>query len=338
MALAVGGVAAGWAARRLAGPNTDVRLAAADRRARMPARPAWPEIEDLTPEVTSPAQHYVVDINLYRPSLEAVDWTLAVKGELDRPLELSFVELQERFEIVEEYAVLTCVSNEVGGDLVGHSLWGGVRLGDLLDAAGLRPSAVDIVARAADGYSDSIPVELARDPSVLLAIAQNRRPLTREHGFPCRLRVPPIYGMKNVKWITSIEAVGSDYSGYWQRRGWSDEAVVRTQSRIDVAGAEGAAVGTPTWIAGVAWAGARGISKVEVSVDGGASWAEARLREPIGPLSWRHWTYRWTPRGAGSAEISCRATDGQGVVQTERSAPPHPAGATGYHRVTVQVA
>jgi DMSO/TMAO reductase YedYZ molybdopterin-dependent catalytic subunit len=338
VALAVGGVAAGWAARRLAGPNTDVRLAAADRRARMPARPAWPEIEGLTPEVTSPAQHYVVDINLYRPSLEAADWTLAVKGELDRPLELSFVELQERFEIVEEYAVLTCVSNEVGGDLVGHSLWGGVRLGDLLDAAGLRPRAVDIVARAADGYSDSIPVELARDPSVLLAIAQNRRPLTREHGFPCRLRVPPIYGMKNVKWITSIEAVGSDYSGYWQRRGWSDEAVVRTQSRIDVAGAEGAAVGTPTWIAGVAWAGARGISKVEVSVDGGASWAEARLREPIGPLSWRHWTYRWTPREAGSAEISCRATDGQGVVQTERSVPPHPAGATGYHRVTVQVA
>jgi DMSO/TMAO reductase YedYZ molybdopterin-dependent catalytic subunit len=338
-ALVVGGGALGWLVRRVASPNTDVPLAAPDVPARVPERAGWPGVEGLTPEVTSPAEHYVVDINLYRPSIEVSDWTLEVKGKVRNRLALSFAELQKRFEIVEEYAVLTCVSNEVGGPLVGHSLWGGVRLGDVLDAAGAAPGAVDIVFGAADGYSDSIPADLARDPSVILAMAQNRRPLTRDHGFPCRLRVPPIYGMKNVKWITSIEVVGSDYLGYWQQRGWSDRATVRTQSRIDTAGEMfSAAVGTPTWVAGVAWAGDRGISMVEVSTDGGETWSEARLREPIGPLSWRQWLYRWTPEQAGAAVVMCRATDGVGATQTAHSAPPHPAGATGRHEVTVEVA
>ena len=194
------------------------------------------------------------------------------------------------------------------------------------------------VARAADGYSDSIPLEVARDPSVILAVSQNRRPLTREHGFPCRLRVPPIYGMKNVKWIESLEVVGADYEGYWQQRGWSDTAVVRTQSRIDVAGVDGSArTGEATWIAGVAWAGDRGVQRVEVSTDGGDTWAEARLRDAIGPLSWRQWVLEWTPERAGAAVIVCRATDGTGATQTEHNAPPHPAGATGWHHVEVTV-
>ena len=338
-AVALAGGGFGWLLRRLAGPDTDVALVPPRRPARVPAREPFPRIGGLTREVTKVSDHYVVDINLIRPVVDAEGWRLEVHGEVERPLRLTFEGLQQRFEVVEEYAVLACVSNEVGGDLVGHSLWGGVRLADVLAEAGLQASAVDLVFRAADGYSDSIPAELARDPSVLLAIAQNRRPLTQEHGFPCRLRVPPIYGMKNVKWIRSIEAVAVDHRGYWQRRGWSDEALVRTQSRIDVAGQDGAArVGRPTWIAGVAWAGDRGISRVEVSTDGGTTWREAVLRAPIGPLSWRQWALAWTPERSGTAEVVCRATDGQGRVQTAVTAPPHPAGATGLHRVGVEVA
>jgi DMSO/TMAO reductase YedYZ molybdopterin-dependent catalytic subunit len=338
-AVALGGGMVGWLVRRTVGPDTNVSLEAVEVPASIPGRSAWPDVEGLSPEVTSPARHYVVDINLFTPSVEVGDWRLDVKGDVERPLRLSFRALQRRFEVVEEYAVLACVSNEVGGQLVGHSLWGGVRLADVLDEAGMQPGGVDVVFRAADGYSDSIPVDVARDPSVILAVAQNRRPLTREHGFPCRLRVPPIYGMKNVKWVESIEVVSSDYAGYWQQRGWSDRATVRTQSRIDVAGDDlGATSGVPTWIAGVAWAGDRGIERVEVSTDGGETWNEARLRQTIGPLSWRQWVYRWEPAQQGSVSVMCRATDGTGETQTQDRVPPHPAGATGYHTVTVEVA
>jgi DMSO/TMAO reductase YedYZ molybdopterin-dependent catalytic subunit len=207
----------------------------------------------------------------------------------------------------------------------------------VLQAARIREGASDVVLRAADGYSDSIPVERAQDPSVLLAVSQNGRPLGQEHGFPCRVRIPAIYGMKNVKWLETIEVVTDDYKGYWQDRGWSDAATVRTQSRVDVVGDDFTAMaGDDTWIAGIAWAGERGISKVELSTDGGSSWNEALLKEPIAPSSWTMWAYRWKP-AAGTAEIVCRASDGEGTTQTDEIADPHPAGATGYHRVSVSI-
>ena len=337
-ALAVSGLAGGWFLSRLAGPRTNVHLASAAEPVALVPDDSWPDIPGMVPEVTSAADHYVVDINFLPPAVSADGWKLDVKGEVATPRSYSFTELQRAFEVVEEHSVLTCVSNEVGGDLVGSSLWGGVRLADVLAAARVGDGAVDVVFSAADGYSDSIPIELARDPSVLLAVAQNRSPLTQEHGFPCRLRVPAIYGMKNVKWLSSIEVVGSDYLGYWQERGWSDDAVVHTESRIVVAGEDGSATrGEPTWVAGVAWAGARGISKVEVSVDGGGSWSEARLKKPIAPYAWRLWAFRWRPKDGGTALVVARATDGAGRVQIARRAPPHPAGATGYPSVEVSV-
>ncbi len=339
LALALAGGVAGYFGRKLGGPNRDIALAEPRVRAPLPERAGFPKIPGLTPEITTPAGHYVVDINLVQPSVEVEGWSLRLTGEVESPLNLSFSELGQGFEVVEEYSVLTCISNEVGGDLVGSSLWGGVRLRDLLDAAGPLPGALDVVFRAADGYSDSITIETARSPSVLLAFAQNRRPLTQEHGFPCRVRVPSTYGMKNVKWIDSIEVVARDYKGYWMERGWSDLALVRTQSRIDVAGDSGAAVaGEATWIAGVAWAGDRGVERVEVSTDDGATWSEALLKQPIGPLTWRQWAYRWTPEEPGATSVVCRATDGLGEVQTNGIAAPHPAGATGYHQREVTVA
>jgi DMSO/TMAO reductase YedYZ molybdopterin-dependent catalytic subunit len=338
LGIAAGGAALGWLARKMGGPNTDVELVAPEVRATIPRRGDFPDIAGLSHEVTSVPDHYVVDINLIQPSVEVDGWTLKIMGDVDRPMELTFSELQSRFEVVQEFSVLCCVSNEVGGDLVGNSAWGGVRLADVLDDVGVGSGAADVVLRGADGYSDSIPLDAALEPSVLIAVSQNGRPLVQEHGFPCRLRIPSIYGMKNVKWLESIEVVTTDYKGYWQQRGWSDVATVRTQSRIDVAGdGLSARSGRKTWIAGVAWAGGRGISAVEVTTDAGATWNEALLQQPIAPAAWTRWAYSWTPSGPGDVEVACRATDGDGKVQTDRLADPHPAGATGYHRVTVTV-
>ncbi|MGH2579442.1 MAG: molybdopterin-dependent oxidoreductase [Actinomycetota bacterium] len=333
--LVLGGTVLGRFARRLMGPNTDVPIRTPDRPAPPPVRAAFPSIPGLSPEITRASDHYVVDIDLIDPVVEAAGWTLSVHGLVERPLTFTFPELQRRFLLVEEYSVLTCISNPVGGPLVGNSRWTGVRVGEILSQAGLQGDAVDVVFRCADGYSDSIPVMAALDPSVILAIAQNGRPLTQEHGFPCRLRAPAVYGMKNAKWVEEVEAVGSDYRGYWEQRGWSDVAAVRTASRIDAAGRTTA--GEPTWIAGVAWAGSRGVSRVEVSVDGGRTWAQAMIHPPFSPLAWSQWAYRWTPRRPGIYRVMCRAVDGEGRVQDRLERPPHPSGASGYHEIVLDV-
>jgi DMSO/TMAO reductase YedYZ molybdopterin-dependent catalytic subunit len=338
LGITVGGAVAGWVARRIGGPDTNVVLVEPVMAAAAPDRSSFPDIPGLTPEITTTDDHYVVDINFFKPTVEADGWTLSVTGLVDESLEVGFNQLQEQFEVIEEYSVLTCVSNEIGGPLIGNSAWGGVRLADLLEAAGVSDGAEDVVFQAADGYSDSIPIDAAMDPHVLLAVSQNGRPLTQDHGFPCRVRAPSYYGMKNVKWVTAIVVVGSNYNGYWQKRGWSDVALVRTQSRIDVAGDDRSArVGVQTWIAGVAWAGDRGISRVEVSTDGGSNWESAQLHDPVASNSWSLWAYRWTPEGRGTATVVCRATDGNGDVQTNKIVPPHPAGATGYHTLDVAV-
>jgi DMSO/TMAO reductase YedYZ molybdopterin-dependent catalytic subunit len=332
LAVAFAGGALGWVARAFSGPDRNVKLARPAMSEELPpVDDAFPDLAGLPTDVTSADEHYVVDINLIKPSVDADDWNLHVFGEVDEELTLSFAQLQERFEVVEEHSVMTCISNEVGGNLIGTSLWGGVRLSEVLETAGVGEDVVDLVLRGADGYSDSIPLDVAIGDHVLIAVSQNGEPLTQEHGFPCRLRVPAIYGMKNVKWLESIELVNSDYRGYWMDRGWSDTAVVKAESRIDVLGDDGSATAAEaTWIAGIAWAGDRGISKVEVSTDGGRTWEEALLKTPINERTWRFWAYRWTPSQAGDVEIVCRGTDGDGAVQTKREADPHPSGASGY--------
>jgi DMSO/TMAO reductase YedYZ molybdopterin-dependent catalytic subunit len=337
LGIALGGGVLGWFARRFGGgPDRNVNLVAPSEPATVPDRGPFPDVSGLSPEVTSAADHYVVDINFLKPSLEADGWTLTVKGLVDNPLQLDFSTLQRRFEVVEDYSVLTCISNEVGGPLVGHSRWQGIRLRDVLGEARVRDGTVDVAFRAADGYTDSVPLEVAMDPAVIIAVAQNGEPLTQDHGFPCRVRIPAIYGMKNVKWLEEIEAVGHDFKGYWMQRGWSDGAVVKTQSRIDVT-PDDPRVGEQYWIAGVAWAGERGVSRVEVSTDGGGSWENAELKDPVAQASWRLWAYRWTPKERGDHEVACRAVDGDGELQSAATAPPHPAGASGYHSVDVEV-
>ena len=334
--LFVGGSLLGRLVREMAGPNTNVAINAPDELARIPPRPSFPLIPGLSPEVTSVSDHYVVDIDLVDPLVEADGWILSTHGLVDEPMKLTFSELQRRFSLVEEYSVLTCVSNQVGGGLVGSSKWTGVRLRDVLARAGVRDGAVDVVFRCADGYSTSMPLERALDRHTLLAIAQNGRPLTWEHGFPCRVRVPALYGMLNAKWLEEIEVVDFNFEGYWTKRGWSDVGTVRTQSRIDTP--REARVGKPTWVAGIAWAGDRRISRVEVSGDGGRTWRPARLRPPISPLAWTQWAYRWTPDRRGTHRFTSRATDGEGRVQDRDERQPHPSGASGYHEVEVAVA
>lgn len=298
-------------------------------------RRAFPQISGLTPEITSVADHYIVDIDISTPVLDAPSWQLHVGGLVQRPLALGFNDLQRRFELVSEYAVLTCISNPIGGPLVGNSLWEGVRLRQLLDAAGASRSAWGLRVSCADGYTAGIPLEAALHAGSLVAIAQDGQPLTRDHGFPCRLRIPALYGVLNPKWVTDIEVVRAPFAGYWAQQGWSPTAVVRTESRIDTP--TRARAGEPTWIAGIAWAGERGVSGVEVSTDAGRSWLPAQLHQPLSPWAWTQWAYHWTPAVPGRYTLVCRATDRLGRIQDARPRPPHPSGASGYPARTVAV-
>lgn len=296
--------------------------------------PAFPATDGLTQEITSNADFYTVDINLIKPQVNHDTWNLSIGGMVERPYRLNYAELQREFEVVEMVHTLTCISNEVGGDLISTAVWRGVRLSDVLERAQLQRGVRDIVFRAVEGYSDSIPLRKALEETTLVVFGMNGEPLPRAHGFPARIIVPGIYGMKNVKWLTNIEAVDEDYQGYWMVRGWSDVARVKTQSRIDVPLGGRVTSGSP--MAGISWAGDRGISRVEVSEDGGATWHEATLKRELSPRTWRLWA-RSIQGGRGRRRLLVRATDGANEAQEAVATAPHPNGASGYHAIEVEV-
>ena len=300
-----------------------------------PDDPDFPQVAGLSREITDNASFYNVDINIVKPSVDVDRWRLKIHGLVGSPYELDYQSLQNDFEVVELAHTLTCISNEVGGDLISTAVWRGVRLSDVLQRAGLKDSIVDIVFRASEGYSDSIPFQKAMEETTLVVFGMNGVALPREHGFPARIIVPGIYGMKNVKWLTEIEAVDHDYQGYWMVRGWSDEAIIKTQSRIDVP-FDTAEVKAGAHLAGVAWAGDRGIDRVEVSDDGGTTWQAAVLKRPLSPVAWRLWVAEIT-QGAGKRKVVVRATDGAGEVQTTRRTKPHPDGSSGLDSVVFTV-
>jgi hypothetical protein len=231
--------------------------------------------------------------------------------------------------------MLSCISNQVGGGLTGNARWTGIRLARLIEDAGPSGTPTAVRLSAADGYEDTIPFERAMSPDVLIAIAMDGELLPVEHGFPARLVVPGLYGMKNVKWITDITLLSEEAEGYWEERGWDIQADVRTESRFDVP-RDHEEVGADIVAAGVAWAGARRISRVEVSTDDGATWNDATLEAELSPWSWRRWMAPLhLPRG--TAALLVRAYDGSGLQQDVQRRPPHPSGASGYHRVVVTV-
>jgi DMSO/TMAO reductase YedYZ molybdopterin-dependent catalytic subunit len=294
-------------------------------------------VEGITPLVTPNTDFYRIDEALTIPSVDLASWRLGVRGMVDRPLSLSFDDLQG-LPLVERYVTLACVSNEVGGRLVGNALWRGVRLADLLERAGVQAGATQLVGRSVDGFTVGFPIEAAVDGrDALIAIGMNGEPLPLRHGFPARLVVPGLYGyVSATKWLREIELTTWDeFDAYWIVRGWAKEAPVKVQSRIDVP-REGANLAAgPNAIAGVAWAPHRGIERVEVRVGEGA-WQEATLGASLADDAWRQWTFSWdaTP---GRHLIAVRATARDGEVQTADPHQPFPDGATGHHTVFASV-
>ena len=291
-------------------------------------------VRGLTPRITSNDEFYVVDEEIIDPDIDPATWRLAVDGLVSRPLQLTYDELL-RFPVVERYQTLECISNEVGGDLISTARWEGVALGGILDRAGVRSGAAEVVFRCAGGYSESLSIAQALDERTLLAVGMNGHVLPRAHGFPARVLSIGTYGMKNPKWVTGIEVVDRPYQGFWEQRGWNKLAMVKTGSRIDTP-AGGTTVRGSVPIAGVAFAADRGISRVEVSTDGGRSWQPALLETALSSSTWRRWLLRWEAAGSGQSRIVARAYDGRGVVQAAVVTPPHPDGATGYEAITVK--
>jgi DMSO/TMAO reductase YedYZ molybdopterin-dependent catalytic subunit len=302
-----------------------------------PASATSLEVDGLSPLFTANESFYRIDTALAVPRVDLETWRLGVTGMVDRPFQLTFDELLALPQ-VESDITLACVSNTVGGDLVGNARWRGVRLTDLLERAGVQAGADQIVGRSVDGWTGGFPTEAALDGrEPLVAVAMNGEPLPRDHGFPARLVVPGLFGyVSATKWLSEIELTTMNaFDGYWVPRGWSKLAPVNTHSRIDVPrfGARLPAGRQP--IAGVAWAPTRGISTVEISVDEGP-WQEARLSEPLNEDTWRQWVVDWDAR-PGRHEIRSRATDGTGEIQTAEEVAPRPDGATGYHTIAVTV-
>jgi DMSO/TMAO reductase YedYZ molybdopterin-dependent catalytic subunit len=256
---------------------------------------------------------------------------------VDRPLTIDFDQLVAR-PLIQRDVTLTCVSNEIGGKYLGNARWTGVRLEHLLDEAGVQPGVTQLVSRSADGFTTGTPKSVALDGrDAMLAVAMNGEALPLEHGFPVRMVIPGLYGYESAcKWIVDIEATTYEaYSAYWVRRGWAEEVLIKTGSRIDTP-RNGADLGVGRVpVAGVAWAQHRGITAVEVQIDGGA-WSAARLATQDTVDTWRQWVFEWDAT-TGQHSIAVRATDGDGVVQTDAFASPFPSGATGLHAISVTV-
>ncbi|MFC9751563.1 molybdopterin-dependent oxidoreductase [Streptomyces sp. NPDC056921] len=304
---------------------------------------AEPRIRGLTPFFTPDKDFYRVDTALVVPRVDAGAWRLRIHGRgVARPVTVGLHDLLRR-EIVERDITLACVSNEVGGPLVGNARWLGVRLADLLREAGVRPPseggpADQIVARSVDGMTIGTPVETVMDGrDALLAFGMNGEPLPFEHGFPVRMVVPGLYGYVSAcKWIEDIELTTfAAYDAYWVLRGWAQQAPVKTESRIDTPGPSASPKAGVVPVAGVAWAQHRGISRVEVRVDGG-KWHTARLAAAGTRDTWRQWVWEW-PAASGRHTLEVRATDKTGATQTGIRTGTVPDGATGWHSVVVDV-
>ncbi|MBQ1072002.1 molybdopterin-dependent oxidoreductase [Micromonospora sp. C31] len=303
------------------------------------AVPAGAELSltQLAPYVTPNLGFYRIDTALVLPQVDPESWRLRIHGRVRNEIELSFADLLAR-PLVERYVTLACVSNEVGGDLIGNARWLGVPIRELLDEAEPEEGADQVVGRSVDGWTCGTPTAVLRDGrDALLAVGMNGEPLPVEHGFPVRMVVPGLYGYVSAcKWVTELELTSfADFDAYWVPRGWSAQGPVKTQSRIDRPRPRNRLTAGAVTVAGVAWAQHRGIRRVEVRVDDGP-WREAELAAAVSVDTWVQWSWRWdaTP---GEHTLSVRATDATGETQTGRRQAVAPDGATGWHTVSVTV-
>lgn len=291
--------------------------------------------QKITPVLTKVEDFYHVSKNLTDPTVSSDGWQLKVTGHVNKELTLSYQDVVNR-AATKKITTLCCISNELNGDLTSTGEWQGFSLKDLLDEAGVKPDAIKVKFHCADDYEDSIHLDKAMDPNVIVVTGLNGQPLTDDHGYPARMIVPGIYGMKNVKWLQKIELVDNDFKGYWQTRGWSDDATTQIWGRIDTPqSGDDLAIG-PVIAAGVAAAGNRGISRVEISLDDGDTWADATLEPALNPpFTWVRWAFPFEAT-KGQMKMVLRATDGTGQIMSDHKRSPLPDGATGYPRRTFE--
>lgn len=269
--------------------------------------------------------------------LNIEQWKLHVKGSVNTPMSLGWRDLLNR-DSYDQISTLMCIDTLPGGDSLGTATWRGISLKQLLlDCGADTESARDVVFRGIDGYDDSIPFTRAMQDDVMLAFLMNGEKLPREHGFPLRLLVPGLYGIKNVKWIVEIEVYPGDYKGYWQRKGWTDDGTIKVFSRIDSPGHYQTLRGPEQTFRGIAFGGPNSIGKVELSFDAGRTWNDCQIQTPMSPYSWVIWTYTWRPSTPGKFQTAVRATDTKGRLQLAEIVRPQPAGASGYHTIISEV-
>lgn len=272
-----------------------------------------------TPPITPNADFYVTSHDL-TPDIDVNAWSFNIGGMVQNPLTLNVNELLKRPQ-TKMVSTLECIGNTVGGFSIGTAEWEGVKINHLLDEAGFDPKAFDLVLRGADGYSDSFPLSRAIEEDVLLATKMNGVPLPPDHGFPARVIIPGIYGLKNVKWLTGLELVSHDYKGHWQQQSWSDTALIKLSSRIDLPG-DRELITTPRYtMKGIAFNGRLKILKVEVSINAGKTWQDATLQPKLSAYTWTPWSYEWTIPKSGEYTIMARATNEQGLVQALTTKP-----------------
>ncbi len=281
---------------------------------------------------------YRIDTALALPQIDPNNWTLRIHGMVDREITLTYAQLR-RYPMIERWITLCCVSNQVGQNLVGNARWLGVRLADILRAAGVHDGADQLLLTSEEGMTIGAPTKVVMDGrDALIAIGMNGAPLPVEHGFPARIVVPGLYGYVSAcKWVVDIEAsTFADRKAYWVQGGWAQQTDIKLESRIDTPKSGGSVqTGKPVAIAGVAWDQHVGVSKVEVQV-GDGPWQAARLAAVPSTDTWRQWVLAWTPPKPGSYRLRVRATDGRGSTQTSQQQPVFPSGATGQHTITVQ--
>jgi DMSO/TMAO reductase YedYZ molybdopterin-dependent catalytic subunit len=319
--------------------STNLVMTMLPRPGRTASLPAGAElaVPGLTPIVVPNPRFYRIDTALLVPNVDVATWRLRVHGMVERETTLTFDQLVA-LGTFEQYVTIACVSNEVGGNLVGNAKWTGVPLRTVLDMAGVKPGATQLVGRSVDRWTAGMPtawvMDKAREP--MIAVAMNDEPLPVAHGFPARLIVPGLYGyVSATKWVTDLELTTLEaFDAYWVPLGWAKEGPILTQSRIDVPRGGSGLAASRVAVGGVAWAPDRGISRVEVAIDG--AWRDATLSSPISAATWVQWRTDWdaTP---GNHTLRVRATDGRGNVQEDRQTPPAPDGARGYHTVKVSV-
>lgn len=287
----------------------------------------------LSPRLTPPDQFYIISKNLSDPTVKAQGWQLEVAGMVQRPLKLSYDDIRA-LPSSDLTLTLECISNPVGGTLISTGTFSGPPLLLVLEQAGISPNARGVLFTSADGYTEHLTLDEIRQGPTLLAHSLDGQPLPDRHGFPLRVIGPGRYGMKNPKWLTKIAATSDPAGGYWERSGWQ-AGTVQTMARFDTRPTTVRA-GQPVLLGGIAYAGDRGIARVEISTDGGATWQPAALEPPLDSYTWVRWSFVWTPPRPGRYTLVARAVDGTGAVQTAAQNDSFPSGATGYQRLTVR--